>query len=181
MLESLQAVGSVATAIAVWAAGIWAFYNFGLRRIREALISLEIIPHSMAKVEQDYRAHVSLKALNRGSTKVKMERAFISFGYLSSEIQVDLGGIVRLLPREDPEIFEVFQGHTYLEPGEMYLEDCAFLCNTHSLLQVDLRFYGDRGDQVWKASCIIYPDERDQLSLERYARPAKMGRRNKSP
>ncbi len=39
-----------------------------------------------------------------------------------------------------PVPFEVFQGHTFLDPNETFEEDCVFLCTRGDARQVDLEF-----------------------------------------
>ncbi len=152
----LQAASGAITATGVCAAGGWTLYNFGLRRIAKPRVHLSIGPPSVEDNGTAYVIYITVTAANEGNTKVKR-------GYSS----------LRLTPLPLPDIgkndfdrieapggpkrtYDVFQQHTFLEPGEVFQEDVAVQCLSLSPIQLDLEFRGDGKEHAWSVSRMVH-------------------------
>jgi hypothetical protein len=153
----LQAIGSLVTAGAACGAGIWALYNFGLRRVGRARVRLAATLREAKPSRGGCVFYLSLEATNTGYTGVRKQAAYVRVARLADEA---LGkGIARVPVAGPTETFAIFEIHTYLEPGESFEEDLAVHSSGGGPLQVDLEFFGDRPSRTWTVTRIVRPTE----------------------
>ena len=142
--EWIQAIAGLVTALGVAAAGLWALYNFGLKRISAAQVQVNVEPTAIRSVGDGYVVHMSVTAANSGHTGVRKRLAFVELNTFNG--QGNKSGIQRLtLSTSTPDtVYSVFDHHTFLEPGEVFREDLVFRVQAADYLQVRVVLFGTR-------------------------------------
>ena len=155
-----EIISNVVTVIGVIIAGIWAYYNFIVGRSLSAHIELNSTTRLISDGEETNLIFLKITAKNLGKTKAIRENsiAFIE------QIDVDLTQNDTLLLRIDKPLeselskaYNIFNDHSYLEPGESISDEL--------LIRV-------RKDYFYKAR-IVWTDKKTASSSSLILNPKK--------
>lgn len=158
--SELQIVSDVLVSLAVIIGGGWTLYTFGLQRLRESYIRLDL-----ELVESRVRAQhtdiiIKVRAVNVGRTGVGQRLAWIEMFPVAYQAK-NIDAIRSSPPLRDAHArrFIVFEKHAYLEPGEEFLETLMLqIPSGIPYVLVRAIFSGRKSGRTWHTQNVMYVD-----------------------
>jgi hypothetical protein len=154
-VDWVQGISSLITACGVLAAGSWALYNFGLRRISRPQVQIDARLISVRPSDSGYVVGLAVRATNGGHVGIRKKSAFVE---LNSSSRGDVASGIRRLnfpTLKAEKVYSIFERHTYLEPGEVFMEDLALLVPKGDILQIRVLLIGTNPRDSWTALRLV--------------------------
>lgn len=152
MSELLTAASGLITSIGIVAGAGWTLYNFGLQRIAKPRVQLSASLVGNRRLSSHRRlAHIRIEAVNEGRTGVKKLHGNLSLSQLAvpSGQNLDYHRLTPALQNDRAE-YQIFEAHSFLEPGERYSEDVIVeYATTAEHLQISVTLYGPDPSATW--------------------------------
>lgn len=160
VVEWVKAGSSVATALVAIAGAAWVLYNFGLERISKAKVLLDAEALATDRYPLHSVVQIRVRAENVGRTGMKKVRAFVQVAEINDPGQTD-----RLRRLNNPSsrphvVYSLFSSHTFLEPGEKFIEDLLIQTSTSTrYLELRILLYGPKPIYTWSTHRIVRLDD----------------------
>jgi len=156
--SELQNVSAALVSLAVIIGGGWTLYTFGLQRARQSYIRLDLELMETRVSDQHADVIIKIRAVNIGRTGVGQKLAWIEIFPLAYQTK-NVDAIRSSPPLRDARArrFVVFEKHSYLEPGEEFLETLMLqIPSSTPYVLARAIFSGTKPGQTWHTKNVMY-------------------------
>lgn len=157
-VEQIKAVGEAFTPLVVLIGAAWTLYLFYLQRAREAFVRLDI---EMVACERNDGAPTStiikVRATNVGKAGLGQRLSWMELRPVK-EASIPIGRVqlYDTLRTERPIRVTIFENHTYLEPGEDFVESLLLHApESYQYLEIHTFFSGQKYGQTWHTPTVV--------------------------